>query len=155
MGRNGRLLLRRSPFPGWPKASYADSLDGRPHPVICSGNAGTGTSRALARIQEAPRMVHRESSGPRRQRGLHAHARKSRAEIVVDCWTRPVAARVAVDARRERVSFAIRDSGAVAISQGSSIYARGERNGISRELRTRGIEQRIVRRKFQLARTDL
>ena len=43
----------------------------------------------------------------------------------------------------------------IAISQRSSVHTGGERNGVSRQLRASRIEHRPLRRKFQLARTDL
>ncbi len=51
-------------------------------PAVCGGDARTRTARPLARVQAAPGMVHRESSRPGRQRGLHAHTRARQSD---DC----------------------------------------------------------------------
>ena len=63
--------------------------------------------------------------------------------------------RAAVYAGRERVSVTVRHSRRVALSPGPPVHLAGGRSGVPRELRAGGIQNQLVRGKFQLARAGL
>ena len=104
-------------------------------PAVRGGDAGAGGSRQAARFQATSGMVHRQPPRSHAKRGLHAHRRDGRAEIVVHRRPGQAPQHSEVHVGRAGISLALWHSGAVTVPSGQSLQARRSRHGTPCRLR--------------------
>ena len=156
VGRSGRVLLRPTRR-GRHEDGPASPLDGGPSPAHRLRDRGDGDARASPRLHHAYGMVHTQ---PRRPRATRLDVRRGARPEPPAPPARPAAPRAAgarapLRARRERVLVPLRHPVSLQGAPGASVRPSGRRPGIPSGLRPRGIEHRVVRREFELARSNL
>ena len=156
VGRGGRVLLRPA-LDRRTRAADADPIDGRPAAVVRRRSARSADDRRPARLQEAARLVPRQSSGSRPAHHLHGasphHGGPRRLLAIPSRERLERVLRYMLDEREFLSPFGIRSR--VAHSRVASVHPPVQRRRASPRLLSWRIDDSAVRRKLELARTDL
>ena len=155
VGSAGRVLLRPALLADRRTHPAQGAVGRRRHPDLRGRNARPRHARKIAAAENARRVVHRQSPGAGGKRRAHRDQRHAAAPAAGDREPRPAAPHPAPGLRRRRILEPQRNARALEVPRCQPVRAQRRRREFPRRLRTGRIDQRLVRRKLQLARTDL